>query len=153
MYSYWTNMSWKNFHVHLPKSKIDLPQVIRPWLFPATKTFSCFQWYLSTVIWAYHPLICTVWLTDDCNLKVAQMLKTVILISKTDLFSSHLLQIWVKTANKWLPFMIFFRCGEKNDDCRRIHLQKSNKWDASKDVLLVLKRQEHLSNFERTPWQ
>ena len=42
---------------------------------------------------------------------------------------------------------------KKNDDCRRIHLQKSNKWDASKDVLLVLKRQEHLSNFERTPRQ
>lgn len=42
---------------------------------------------------------------------------------------------------------------KKNDDCRRIHLQKSNKWDASKDVLLVLKRQEHLSTFERTPRQ
>lgn len=42
---------------------------------------------------------------------------------------------------------------KKNDDCRHIHLQKSNKWDASKDVLLVLKRQERLSNFERTPRQ
>ena len=42
---------------------------------------------------------------------------------------------------------------KKSDDCRCIHLQKSNKWDASKDVLLVLKRQEHLSNFERTPRQ
>ena len=42
---------------------------------------------------------------------------------------------------------------KKNDDCRCIHLQKSNKWDASKDVLLVLKRQEHLSNFERPPRQ
>ena len=50
--------------------------------------------------------------------------------------------------------MIFVRCGEKkNDDCRHIHLQKSNKWDASRDVLLVLNRQEHLSNFERTPRQ
>lgn len=42
---------------------------------------------------------------------------------------------------------------KKNDDCRRIHLQKSNKWDASKDVLLVLKRQERLNSFERTPRQ
>ena len=40
---------------------------------------------------------------------------------------------------------------KKNDNCRQIHLQKSNKWDASKDVLLVLKRQEHLDSFERTP--
>lgn len=40
---------------------------------------------------------------------------------------------------------------KKNDNCRRIHLQKSNKWDASKDVLLVLKRQEHLDSFQRTP--
>lgn len=35
-------------------------------------------------------------------------------------------------------------------NCRRIHLQKSNKWDASKDVLLVLKRQEHLDSFKQT---
>lgn len=42
---------------------------------------------------------------------------------------------------------------KKNDDCRRLHLQKSNKWDASKDVLLVLKRQEHLHTFERPPRQ
>ena len=40
---------------------------------------------------------------------------------------------------------------KKNDNCRRIHLQKSNKWDASKDVLLVLKRQERLRTYERTP--
>ena len=42
---------------------------------------------------------------------------------------------------------------KKKDDCRRIHLQKSNKWDAPKDVLLVLKIQEHLTNFEQTPRQ
>ena len=52
-----------------------------------------------------------------------------------------------------LHLFSFNRCGEKNDDCRRIYLQKSNKWDAPKDVLLVLKRQEHFSNFERTPRQ
>lgn len=40
---------------------------------------------------------------------------------------------------------------KKNDNCRQIHLQKSNKRDASKDVLLVLKRQEHLDSFQRTP--
>lgn len=36
-----------------------------------------------------------------------------------------------------------------NDDCRRIHLQRSNKWDAPKDILLVGKRMEHLSEYER----
>lgn len=35
-----------------------------------------------------------------------------------------------------------------NDVCRRIHLVKSNKWDATKDVLLVGKRIELLSNLE-----
>lgn len=38
-----------------------------------------------------------------------------------------------------------------NDVCRRIHLQKSNKWDAAKDVLMVGKCVELLGNFERTP--
>lgn len=33
-----------------------------------------------------------------------------------------------------------------NDDCRRVHLQRSNKWDAAKDVLLVGKRVEHLGS-------
>ena len=33
-----------------------------------------------------------------------------------------------------------------NDDCRRVHLQRSNKWDAAKDVLLVGKRVEHLAS-------
>ncbi|CAB3983391.1 Hypothetical predicted protein [Paramuricea clavata] len=32
-----------------------------------------------------------------------------------------------------------------NDDCRRVHLQRSNKWDAAKDVLLVGKRVKHLA--------
>ena len=37
---------------------------------------------------------------------------------------------------------------KNNDDCRRIHLNKSNKWDASADVLRVMKRIERL---QRTP--
>ena len=32
-----------------------------------------------------------------------------------------------------------------------MHLQKSNKWDAARDVLLVSKRVEALSQLERTP--
>ncbi|CAB4028844.1 Hypothetical predicted protein [Paramuricea clavata] len=36
-----------------------------------------------------------------------------------------------------------------NDDCRRVHLQRSKKWDAHTDVFLVGKRVEHLSNCER----
>lgn len=49
--------------------------------------------------------------------------------------------------------MFHFEIGveKNNDDCRRIHLQKSNKWDAAKDVLLVSKRLEALASFERTP--
>jgi hypothetical protein len=38
-----------------------------------------------------------------------------------------------------------------NDDCRRVHLMRSNKWDAPKDVLLVEKRLEHLAEYERIP--
>ena len=38
-----------------------------------------------------------------------------------------------------------------NDVCRRIHLEKSNKWDATKDVLLVEERLQHLSDLQRTP--
>lgn len=38
-----------------------------------------------------------------------------------------------------------------NDDCRRIHLNRSNKWDAAKDVLIVGKRMEYLAGYERTP--
>ena len=38
-----------------------------------------------------------------------------------------------------------------NDDCRRIHLFKSNKWDAAEDVLLVGKRLENLQELQRTP--
>lgn len=36
-----------------------------------------------------------------------------------------------------------------NDVCRRVHLHRSNKWDAAKDVLLVGKRMEHLADCER----
>lgn len=38
-----------------------------------------------------------------------------------------------------------------NDTVRRIHLQKSNKWDAAKDVLLAEERLRVLSELERTP--
>ena len=40
---------------------------------------------------------------------------------------------------------------KNNDDCRRIHLNKSNKWDAPADVLLVSRRIERLSRHQRTP--
>ena len=40
-----------------------------------------------------------------------------------------------------------------NDECRRIHPQKSNKWDAAKDVLLVGKRLEILGSLQQTPQQ
>ena len=40
---------------------------------------------------------------------------------------------------------------KNNDDCQRVHLNKSNKWDAAGDVLLVSKRVETLSQFHRTP--
>lgn len=51
-------------------------------------------------------------------------------------------------------FKHYFVGVEKlNDDCRRIHLHRSNKWDAPKDVLLVEKRIEHLAECERTPRQ
>ena len=48
-------------------------------------------------------------------------------------------------------FLFALGVEKKNDDCRRIHLQKSNKWDAAKDVLQASKRLENLSNLERTP--
>jgi hypothetical protein len=38
-----------------------------------------------------------------------------------------------------------------NDTCRRIHLEKSNKWDAAKDVLMAEERLGVLSDLERTP--
>ena len=47
--------------------------------------------------------------------------------------------------------MSFIGVEKVNDDCRRIHLHRSNKWDAAKDVLLVGKRVEHLAECERTP--
>ncbi|CAB4025093.1 Hypothetical predicted protein, partial [Paramuricea clavata] len=39
---------------------------------------------------------------------------------------------------------------KNNDDCRKTHLLKSNKWDAAKDVLLASKRLENLEEFRRT---
>lgn len=52
-----------------------------------------------------------------------------------------------------MPSIHIFLIGvEKlNDDCRNIHLKRSNKWDAPKDVLLVEKRLENLAELERTP--
>ena len=45
-----------------------------------------------------------------------------------------------------------FKGTEKNnDDCRRIHFSKSNKWDAAGDVLLAMKRVEATSEHQRTP--
>jgi hypothetical protein len=46
---------------------------------------------------------------------------------------------------------IFAGVEKNNDDCRRAHLQKSNKWDSTTDVLLVSKRMENLSRSSRTP--
>jgi hypothetical protein len=46
---------------------------------------------------------------------------------------------------------IFAGIEKNNDDCRRTHLQKSNKWDSTTDVLLVSKRMENLSRSSRTP--
>ena len=41
---------------------------------------------------------------------------------------------------------------EKNNvDCRGVHLNKSNKWDAAGHVFLVLKRVEALSQLHHTP--
>lgn len=40
---------------------------------------------------------------------------------------------------------------KNNDDCRKIHIHKSIKWDAAKYILLVSKRIETLYSFERTP--
>lgn len=48
-------------------------------------------------------------------------------------------------------FLLFIGVEKLNDDCRRIHLQRSNKWDAPKDVLLVEKRIENLGDYERAP--
>ncbi|CAB4019335.1 Hypothetical predicted protein [Paramuricea clavata] len=38
-----------------------------------------------------------------------------------------------------------------NDDCWRTHLEKSNKWDAAKDVLMAEERLGVLSELQRTP--
>ena len=36
-----------------------------------------------------------------------------------------------------------------NDVCRKIHLSRSNKWDASKDILFVEKRLDNLKEHDR----
>ena len=49
-----------------------------------------------------------------------------------------------------IKYYYFIQGVEKlNDDCRRVHLRRSNKWDAPVDVLRVGKRVEHLSHCER----
>jgi len=50
-------------------------------------------------------------------------------------------------------FYYYFNIGteKNNDDCRRFHLNKSNKWDAASDVLKVMKWLERLRSIERTP--
>ncbi len=40
---------------------------------------------------------------------------------------------------------------KNNDDVRKFHLTKSNKWDAPKDILLVSKRLQFTSQLEREP--
>ena len=47
-------------------------------------------------------------------------------------------------------FTEFIGVEKKNDDVRKYHLTKSNKWDAPKDVLLVGKRLQVTSEQERT---
>lgn len=49
--------------------------------------------------------------------------------------------------------LVFQGTKKNNDDCRRIHLSKSNKWDATGDVLLAMKRVEATSEHQRTPRQ
>ena len=54
--------------------------------------------------------------------------------------------------SSWTKNVIFLIGVEKlNDDCRCIHLQRSNTWDAPKDVLLLGKRLEHLAEYEGEP--
>lgn len=59
----------------------------------------------------------------------------------------------------FLPVIMIFRkmyivgVEKLNDDCHRIHLQQSNKWDAAKDVLMVGKWIKMLGEFERTKRQ
>ena len=51
------------------------------------------------------------------------------------------------------PMMLSTGVEKLNDDCRRIHLRRSDKWEAAKDVLLVVKRIKNLQEFERSPRQ
>ncbi len=51
-------------------------------------------------------------------------------------------------------FLMYIVVVEKlNDDCRCIHLQTSNKWDAANSVLQIDKRLRHLSDLQQTPRQ
>ena len=43
----------------------------------------------------------------------------------------------------------FSAVEKNNDDVRKFHLTKSNKWDAPKDILLASKRQQITSEHER----
>ena len=65
-------------------------------------------------------------------------------INDTEQFTEELLMsVW--------NLLYYLGVEKKNDDCRRTHLFKSNKWDAAKDVLLASKRLEILEHLERKP--
>lgn len=59
-----------------------------------------------------------------------------------------------KNHNKIYPVNKYLQCtaGVETliDDCRRIYLDKSNQWDAVKDVLMVGQRLGVLSEVQRT---
>lgn len=48
-------------------------------------------------------------------------------------------------------FCVYKGVEKNNDDVRKFHLTKSNKWDAPKDILLVSKRLQFTSQHEREP--
>lgn len=48
-------------------------------------------------------------------------------------------------------FVVNVGVEKLNDSCRRTHHEKSNKWDAAKDVLMAEKRLGVLHELDRTP--
>ena len=56
----------------------------------------------------------------------------------------------LKSHKYYILFQVWRR---KIINCHRIHLQKSNKGDSLKDILLVPRGQEHIDSFEQTPRQ
>ena len=55
--------------------------------------------------------------------------------------------------NNTCNFLSTIGVEKLNDDCRRIHWQKSNKRNAAKDVLQVEERLRYLSDLQRTSRQ